>query len=249
MNNETNNKKSKKGIIAIILIAVIIIIILLLFNSCGKNTNTVPTSSLQTTSTHTQTVTTAGNSGSGSEVQNFYDKKIKHGTVTFKSGTSKDQKLEYWFDGNRYRLTWYNEDGSERLHMICQDGKNLYHSYVADKITKISYVRPEMHQWIFNGPTGWTPGMGVKEGNLTVYTFTAKKLWDVEGASQKFYLEDLKIYSDGEKIVKVVTRTNSKQPQTEADLVTSVYQIDTCEYLEKISDDVFNIPYPMETKK
>lgn len=248
MNNGTNNdKKSKKGIIAIILIAIVIIIILLLFNSCGKSNTNTASSGSQTTNTPTQTLS-AGN-GSGGEVQQFYDKKIKHGTVTFISGTSKNQKLEYWFDNNRYRLTWYNEDGSERLHMISQDGKNLYHCYVADKITKISYVRPEMHQWIFNGPTGWTPGMGAKEGNLTVYTFTAKKLWDVEGASQKFYLEDLKIYSDGEKIVKVVTRTNSKQPQSEADLVTSTYQIDTCEYLDKISDDVFKIPYPMETKK
>jgi len=182
-------------------------------------------------------------------VRTFLDASRKHGTLTFVSGKEqKEDKLEYWFDGDRYRLTWYNADGSERLHMISPDGTKLYFCYVAEEVCAISYTLPEMHQSIFNGPDGWDLGTGVSEGDLTVYTYTAKKLWDIEGASQKFYLEDLVIYADDTRIMKTVTRTNSRQPESDADLVTSEYRFDPPEIGVEIPEDVFTLPYEIGEK-
>jgi hypothetical protein len=182
-------------------------------------------------------------------VRSFLDASTKHGTLTFVSGKSqKEDKVEYWFDGDKYRLTWYYEDGTERIHMISPDGKKLYHCYVPEEICAISYTLPEMHQWIFNGPPGWDLGEGEKVGDLTAFTYEAKKLWDVEGASQQFYLEDLVIYSDGSRIVKAVTRTNSRKPESEDDLVTSEYRFDEPELDVKLPADVFELPYEMGEK-
>ncbi len=183
-------------------------------------------------------------------VRAFLDSSTKHGTLTFVSGNSPDeQKVEYWFDGDTYRLTWYNADGSERLHMISPDGKKLYYCYVEDKVCTISYILPEMHQWIFNGPPGWDLGSGKQEGDLTVYTYSAKKLWNVEGASQRFYLEDLVIYANDTRIVKVVTRTNSHTPENEDDLVTSEYRFDEPQIGATIPADALKLPYDIGEKK
>ena len=253
MNNEKGSNKNKRTIIVVSLL-LIILLILFLFNSCGKGTQTAGTENKSTASqtstpsaTTTASATTQANT-TGNVIEDFYAKKIKHGKITFLSGTSKPQLVEYWFDNNKYRLTWYNEDGSIRMHMISPDGVKLYYCYVADKVSKIAYVLPEKHQWLFVGPPGWSLGAGVKDGDLTAYKYTAKKLWDIAGSSQQFYLEDMVVYSDGKKIVKVVTRTTSHAPKTEADLVSSTYQIDTIEYLDSIPADVFTIPYPIKTE-
>lgn len=176
-------------------------------------------------------------------VQNFFDARTKHGTLTFISGKErKEDRIEYWFDGDRYRLTWFNEDGSVRIHMISPDGEKLYFCYTEDEVCVISYTLPEMHQWIFNGPPDWTPGEGMAEGDATVYTYTAEKLWDVEGASQQFYLEDLVVYADDTRILKTVVRTNS-QKVAEEELVTSDYVFDEPEIGVEIPEEVFELPY------
>ncbi|GEM_PF-5551119 len=253
MNNE-KSKNNNKRIIIVVSLLLVILLILFLFNSCGKGTQTAGSenkstaSQTSTASTTSTSSVSAQTNASNNVVADFYSKKIKHGKITFSSGTSKDQQVEYWFDNNKYRLTWYNEDGSIRLHMISPDGVKLYYCYVADKVSKIAYVLPEKHQWLFVGPPGWTLDAGVKEGDLTAYTYTAKKLWDIAGSSQQFYLEDMVVYSDGKKIVKVVTRTTSHLPKTEADLVSSTYQIDSIEYLDSIPADIFTIPYPIKTE-
>lgn len=190
-----------------------------------------------------------GATSSATAVKAFLDATRKHGTLTFVSGKEqKEDAIEYWFDGDRYRLTWYNADGSERLHMISPDGKKLYYCYVDEKVCAISYALPEIHHWIFNGPEGWDLGAGVKDGDLTVYTYEAKKLWDVEGASQQFYLEDLVVYADDTRIVKTVTRTDSRQPESDADLVTSEYRFDPPEIGVEIPEDVFTLPYEIGEK-
>lgn len=242
MNNENSGSKSKTGII-IAGIAAIIILILFMFNSCGSN-EVGPNASADLENTGTATNTAID--PTDKDAENFYNNKVKHGTVTFKSGVSDPAKVEYWFDSDRYRLTWYNDDGTERLHMICPDGENLYYCTVKTKKTTVAYIRPEFHQWIFNGSSNIDFDSGVKEGDYNVYTVTLKKLWDIEGASQTFYCEDIKIYSDGEKIAKVETRTSSRKPASEDDLVTSTYTINTIEYLESIPDDVFELKYPIE---
>ena len=182
-------------------------------------------------------------------VHTFLDASLKHGTLRFVSGKEqKEDKVEYWFDGDKYRLTWYNADGSERLHMISPDGKKLYYCYVAEKVCAISYTLPEMHQFIFNGPDGWDLGAGVLEGGLTAYTYSAKKLWDIEGASQKFYLEDLVIYANDSRIMKTVTRTNSQMPESADDLVTSEYRFDEPEIGVEIPASMFELPYEIGEK-
>ncbi|KAF0208651.1 MAG: hypothetical protein Q8S43_04100 [Actinomycetota bacterium] len=179
----------------------------------------------------------------------FLDASRKHGTLTFVSGKEqKEDKVEYWFDGNRYRLTWYNPDGTERLHMISPDGEKLYYCYVAEKVCAISYTLPEMHQWVFNGPEGWELGAGVPDGDLTAYTYDAKKLWDIEGASQQFYVEDLVVYANTTRIAKTVTRTNSHKPESPDDLVTSEYRFDEPEIGGDIPAKVFDLPYEIGDK-
>lgn len=245
MKSEDNKKtKSKMGIIIAIVLIILILIVLVLLNSCGKDTN-APQQTPDATQTQLQSASITPQATPTDVLGQFYDEKIKHGKVSFVS-VGDPQEMEFWIDGDNYRLTWYNSDGSVRMHMISPDGENLYNCYADDKICKIAYIRPEFHQWIFNGPEGWTPGAGIKEGDYNVYTFTAKRLWDIEGATQQFYLEDLKIYSDGEKIVKVVTRTKDRKPESESELVTSTYTIESFEYLKSIPEDMFTLPYPME---
>lgn len=181
-------------------------------------------------------------------VSSFLDATKKHGTLTFTSGKqAEEQKVEYWFDGDRYRLTWFNADGSVRIHMISPDGTKLYYCRTEDELCEISYTLPEMHQWIFNGPPGWKLGEGVRDGDLTAYTFTIQKLWDIEGASQTFYLEDLVVYADDTRIVKTVARTSSRKPGSPDDLTTSVYAFDEPELGAELPADVFELPYEIGT--
>jgi hypothetical protein len=180
----------------------------------------------------------------GKAVEAFYKANTKHGTLTFISGKEqKEDKLEYWFEGDRYRLTWFNADGSVRLHMISPDGTAVYNCYAAEQESKLSYVQAEFHQSIFNGPKGWTLGAGVTEGGLTAYTYTAKRLWNIEGSSQNFYLEDLVIYADSARIVKTVARTASDTPATPADLVASRYEFDPPELGVSIPSEKFELPW------
>ena len=163
----------------------------------------------------------------GNPVEVFYEAERKHGFVEFssKSGSreyGETQRFEYWFDGDRYRLTWYRADGSVRLHMISPDGKVLYHCNPETKTSVVAYTGPEFHQWIFQGPEGFEPGVGVTEGDLVVYSFVAQKLWSIEGASQQFYLEDIRIFTKGGKVTMMEVRTNSTKVAVE-DLVTSRY--------------------------
>lgn len=187
-----------------------------------------------------------------SPVATFFDAETKHGTLTFVSGqeltdpAEKGERVEYWFDGDRYRLTWFGKEGdSPRLHMISPDGKTLYYARVEDEITEIAYVLPEKHQWVFNGPPEWTPGEGEKVAALTAYTYAPKKLWSIPGSDQSFYLEDLVVHSDGKRIMKTVTRTSSKKV-AEDDLVTSEYRFDEPELNVDIPEDVFELPYPVK---
>ena len=182
--------------------------------------------------------------GPKSAVDSFYKASSKHGTLTFVSGKEQKQdRIEYWFEGDRYRLTWFNEDGSVRIHMISPDGKAVYNCYAKDQVSKLSYVRAEFHQAIFNGPEGWTLDAGVPDGDLTAYTYVAKKLWTVTGSSQDFYLEDLVVYADDTRIVKAIARTDSSKPDDPSDLVTSRYEFDPPELGVSIPAEKFELPW------
>lgn len=188
--------------------------------------------------------TSDGSGTSAAAATSFFGAGSKHGTLTFISGKErKEDRVEYWVEGLRYRLTWFNADGSVRIHMISPDGTKVYHARPDEKTSVIAYTTAEKHQWIFNGPPGWKPGEGVDKDGLTAFTFSAKKLWEVEGASQKFYLEDLVVYADAASIVKVVVRTDSNTPETEADLVTSDYVFDKPELNVAIPPEMFELPY------
>lgn len=176
-------------------------------------------------------------------VSTFYGAKRKHGYATFHSGDQPDERVEFWFDGGRYRLTWYRDD-KVRIHMISPDGKAVYHCKTEDRTSVIAYVAAEKQQWTFNGPPGWTPDAGVAEGGYTVFTYSAKKLWDIEGASQQFYLEDLKVYAKGDAVEKIVMRTSSSKVP-EAELVESSFTIDEVDLDADIPSDVFDLPYPV----
>lgn len=187
---------------------------------------------------------TSAPTGPTSAVDSFYKASSKHGTLTFISGKEqKADRIEYWFEGDRYRLTWFNEDGSVRIHMISPDGKVVYNCYAKDQVSKLSYVQAEFHQSIFNGPEGWTIGAGIPDGDLTSYTYVAKRLWDIEGSGQQFYLEDLVVYADDTRIVKTVARTDSSKPDDPSDLVTSRYEFDPPELDVSIPPEKFELPW------
>ncbi|NTW28916.1 MAG: hypothetical protein HGA39_06075 [Coriobacteriia bacterium] len=190
-------------------------------------------------------------------IENFYSAKTKHGFATFHSGSQPDEKVEFWFDENgRYRLTWYYpaekadsiaKYGAVRIHMISPDGSVVYYCRPEDKLSELAYTRAEKQQWTFNGPPGWTPGSGVEEDGYTVFTYTADKLWDIEGASQQFYLYDMKVYTKNNQIAKIVMRTNSKKVPV-SELVESQFTINEFELDAKIPADAFELPYPKKTK-
>lgn len=231
-------EKKNRVWILLLLLVLIIILVLLGLKACGKSDE---------------------DSGSkvGSEVPNtgdftkdFYGQTQKHGMVEFSSRKADTeyhdpQKFEYWFDGDRYRITWYYDDGTVRLHMISPDGEKLYHCSPEKKTCTISYVGPNFHQWIFNGPEGYKPGDGAPEGEFMVYTYNTEKLWEIEGASQKFYCEDVTIYTKDGVIDRIVTRTNSDKV-AEEELVYSQYVILEQDNAVEYEDSLFELPYDIE---
>ncbi len=190
-------------------------------------------------------------------VTNFYSSKTKHGFATFHSGTQPDERVEFWFDEDgRYRLTWYYSEekaeeikkfGPVRLHMISPDGLKVFYARPETELAEIAPVRAEKQQWTFNGPPDWKPDAGVEEDGRTVFTYTPKKLWDIEGASQQFYLHDIRVYARDGQVEKVVMRTASGEKPVE-ELVDSQFTIDEFELGQALPDDVFKIPYPMTGK-
>lgn len=187
-------------------------------------------------------------------VTDFYSAKTKYGFATFHSGSQPDERVEFWFDEQgRYRLTWYYPEekaeeiekfGPVRVHMISPDGNVVYFSRPETQLSELAYVRAEKQQWTFNGPPGWTPEAGVEEDGYTVFTYTPEKLWDVEGASQQFYLHDMKVYAKDGRIQKVAMRTSSSKVPVEQ-LVDSEFRIDEVELGADLSEDVFELPFPV----
>lgn len=233
MEGNVENKTTKKnrkvlfGILGGLLL--IIILLLLLFKSCMKESPMKESLAKR------------------NPAEAFYDINKKHGFVEFSSKKGDTpygdvQRFEYWFSGDNYRITWYNKDQSVRLHMISPDGKTLYHSSPEKKTSVIAYVGPQFHQWIFQGPEGFNPGEAATEGEFQVYTFVAKKLWNIEGASQQFYLEDIKLYTKDGEVVKILTRTNSKLVE-EKDLVTSQYVLVDTDNKITYNKELFELPY------
>lgn len=187
-------------------------------------------------------------------VTDFYSAKTKHGFATFHSGSQPDERVEFWFDEQgRYRLTWYYPDedaadiekyGPVRIHMISTDGDVVYYSRPEAQESEISFTLAEKQQWTFNGPPGWTPEAGTEEDGFTVFTYTPEKLWDVEGASQQFYLHDMKVYARDGRIQKVAMRTSSKKVPVE-ELTDSQFTIDEVELDVDLPKDIFELPYPV----
>ena len=56
------------------------------------------------------------------------------------------------------------------------------------------------------------------------------------------------IYADDSRIVKTVTRTNSRQAKSADDLVTSEYRFDPPEIGVEIPEGVFTLPYDIGEK-
>jgi hypothetical protein len=186
-------------------------------------------------------------------VARFYDSKTKHGFATFRSGSQPDERVEFWFDEDgRYRLTWYyaQEDadkieqyGPIRIHMISPDGRAVYYARPETKLSEISYTTAEKQQWTFNGPPGWKPEAGVESDGYVVFTYAPEKLWDIEGATQQFYLHDMSVHTKDGAVEKISMRTSSKQVP-ESELVASEFRIEEFELDVDIADETFELPYP-----
>ncbi|QQS44051.1 hypothetical protein IPM65_00360 [Candidatus Roizmanbacteria bacterium] len=172
---------------------------------------------------------------------------VMHGTYQFKSGIGAESTGEFWFDGDKYRITWYNEDGTPRLHMISPDGKQMYHAQVDNESSKISYMPPAMHHAIFLTPKEYLSKEVSKEEGYDVTMYDLDKLWDIENAEQQFYLKDVKHYVQDGKLAKIVARTSSRKPDDEADLVTSTYTITSLD-TEPTDQSLFTLPYPVSTE-
>lgn len=165
-------------------------------------------------------------------LSSFWSATKKHGTLIFTSSSAgnaalEKQKVEYWVDGEKYRLIWYRPDGSVRLYMVSPDGKQLLYVDPKTKEVRPGIAKPEFHLMILNGPAGWQPTGGSGSGNTTTttYTYPAKKWWNVQGAGQEFYLEDLVFTATPERIVSVVARTaGSREKVAAGDLTTSKYE-------------------------
>lgn len=187
-------------------------------------------------------------------VTDFYSAKTKHGFATFSSGPQPDERVEFWFDEQgRYRLTWYYPEekaeeiekyGPVRLHMISPDGKVVYYSRPETEKSELAPVRAEKQQWTFNGPPDWTPEAGVEEEGFTVFTYTPEKLWDIESASQQFYLHDMKVYAEDGRIQKVTMRTSSSKVPVD-ELTASEFTMDEVELGATLPKDVFELPFPV----
>lgn len=186
-------------------------------------------------------------------VARFYDSKTKHGIATFHSGSEPDERVEFWFaEDGRYRLTWYYAEadadkieqyGPVRLHMISPDGKAVYYARPETKLSELAPVTAEKQQWTFNGPPGWTPESGVEQDDSVVFTYTPEKSWDIEGATQQFYLHDMSIHANQGAVEKISMRTSSKKVP-EAELVASEFRIEEFELDVDIPSGTFELPYP-----
>lgn len=170
----------------------------------------------------------------------------KHGQFTFSSGVGADSTGEFWFDGDQYRITWYQEDGSPRLHMISPDGQNTYFANVDLQKTSLSYLSPEMHRAIFVQPDSYLSKQESEEDGFQVTTYVLDKLWQVDGAKQAFYLKDIVTYDKDGQIEKVVTRTSSSQQESDDKLVTSTYTFSNLEQPGSMDHTLFELPFPME---
>ncbi len=173
---------------------------------------------------------------------------VMHGTYHFSSGAGSDSIGEFWFEGDKYRITWYREDGTPRLHMISPDGKQMYHAQVDTETSKISYMPPAMHHSIFLTPKEYLTKVASTEDGYDVTLYDLDKLWDIEGAEQQFYLKDVKQYFKEGKLSKIIARTSSRKPDDEADLVTSTYTITSLD-TKPMDQKVFTLPYPVTTEE
>ena len=163
---------------------------------------------------------------------NMLNSSIKNGKFTFVSELSDKQDGEFWFDGDRYRLTWYEDNGDIRLHMISPDGKNLYYSWPNKEISEIAYMAPKMHLSIFGEPPEYLSKEEYEEDGYRIIRYEIDALWDIEGAEQKFYLKDVKVYEKDGQIKKTVSRTK-RERVAEEDLVTSTYEFSDVEFPKK----------------
>lgn len=217
-NVEQNRKRNFLWLILLLLLLIIGIIAIFVYpKSSGKSSSAEQTEKQQT---------------------------MMHGTYEFKSGVSSGSTGEFWFDGDKYRITWYNDDGTPRLHMISPDGRQMYHAQVDTESSKISYMPPAMHHSIFLTPKEYLSKETATEDGYDVTTYELDKLWDIAGAEQQFYLKDVKQYFKDGKLAKIVARTSSRKPENDDSLVTSTYTITELD-TKPIDQNLFALPYPV----
>ena len=175
-----------------------------------------------------------------------WEKSVKHGKFTFSSNLGSVSTGEFWFDAPKYRITWYRDDGSVRLHMISQDGVHLYFADPEKQTSEIAYFAPQMHLSIFNGPDEYVTKEISSEDGSEVTAYEIDTVWNIENASQEFYLKDLKIYRQNNQIDKIITRTSSSKAVSEDDLAVSTYQITVLDFPAQIDPNIFELPYQLE---
>ena len=183
--NEKQISQSKIILIILFLLLVsnVVLISILISNrnkTCIQNTETTTTVSQKQDETETV---------EKEPEANILNSSIKHGKFTFASELSEKQNGEFWFDGNKYRLTWFEDNGEPRLHMISTNGKNLYYAWPEQEKMEIAYMAPKMHLSIFGEPPEYLSKEEFEEDGYQITRYETDALWDIEGADQQFLSE------------------------------------------------------------
>ena len=239
-----NEKQTAQNKIILIILFLLLVSNIVLISILVTNKNKSCTPSTETVNNISQKQEEAKTVEKEPEI-NILNSSIKHGKFTFVSELSEKQDGEFWFDGNRYRLTWYENNGDVRLHMISPDGKNLYYSWPNQEMSEIAYMAPRMHFSIFSEPPEYLSKEEYEEDDYQVTRYEIDALWDIEGADQQFYLKDVKVYKKDGQITKTVSRTK-RERVAEEDLITSTYEFSDVEFPKTLDQDFFNLPYPLE---
>jgi hypothetical protein len=121
-------------------------------------------------------------------LETYFDSENKAGDFTYEK-TDQNEEGRYWVDGRKFKIEFTQEDGYHRW-LISPDGENVYYCYDETEECVIGVVSVDNYMLRWYKPSKDMENLGMDtENECEKVKYTVDKLYDIEGASNAYYVD------------------------------------------------------------
>lgn len=177
----------------------------------------------------------------GSRIMDEYrNAKTYHykGTVTSVVGENEsNEELEVWIADNKLRVD-YHKGGNLDRTLLVRDNKAIFFRY-KDKQKSIAVVDASYYFTLYIMPDNAELTGEDEAEKALIYNVDINKMYDVEGATNKYYIRNINYYVSRRGIIHIKSYSGSDH----TDIKESDRVFTNIEYNKEIGNQIFNDPF------